>query len=938
MKKWFKSALSMLLALTMVLGWIVILPDAAVPAQAAYTGNAQTDVTIFPSEMIDGVEWTGRFPSVTRLADGSLMAACYWHPVSLHASFTYDDPRGIIKVAYGSADGKTWSEPTTLVTADYLGENGFGVWRDDAGNFYYDAEEATAANASIQIDVNNPNLHVMNDGTILLDFFIRAPWEVPYYGRELEDCSSSNIVTSPAGVLMMTSKDGGQTWSTPTMIPTQYITRGAAKRGTIAEYDDGQLLIPIYGYDEVQSNAYCGSCVLAELNEDGTWNFIRETRMWGATGSDPSTYSWQTEHAMAVTTLNGQEVTYDLIRRSGNLLISYDRGATWEVVAENVEGSDSWFEGAGENLQQPSIVKMDGSNKLIFTWTEAIGTLGQRNVYGKIYTPGEDWSKTSAVLLYKHNPGGGNDIGDATTIQLTNGELFTIYYDVASRRVGGVFSTVDELTVLRSERELVSTAPAWKFIDVDFEDGTVGANYLMQNGNGLWMDVYSDTKTTIGEENGNKYLTTSIGESSASNACWWFNNVSSDATLTFDFKMPDTLESGWQQISVAFGQDNGRANVIFNNKPGVTEVAFSDNAGNLSPTYQGNATTTTTQKYNNVFASGAEAPWYSVKIIWDDYWVYVKIWEKGTDEPENYTFRNQNAQWNLTSKIFIKVTGGAAGTHILMDNVTVSKKTNLSLVEIDENTLGYRFDRDVTYELPVPVVTWSSSDPSVISVDQNGNLSYVGAGTATVTATCNNLSASKEITVGGWNVIDLDFEDDAAGDWVVPNTYGMSFTNYNKTGATKTIVVENGNKYLKINHNAKFVSEIWFPAGPDVTMQFDYQLPSTITTGWHSLVIAPVDNLNYTWQINNLVTSNVRFVNAGALTNEVNNAMSVGTDSPWYTAKITRNGTSSTLTIWEQGKPDTILYNQTVTNSNFTGDKMCIFILIIIFIFRLIVY
>jgi uncharacterized repeat protein (TIGR02543 family) len=280
----------------------------------------------------------------------------------------------------------------------------------------------------------------------------------------------------------------------------------------------------------------------------------------------------------------------------------------------------------------------------------------------------------------------------------------------------------------------------------------------------------------------------------------------------------------------------------------------------------------------------------------------------------------------VEGKIFIKTAGGSTnGERIQIDNICISKKTNLSIVEIDETTLGYRFDRDVTYELPVPVVTWSSSNPSVVDVDANGKLTYNGGvGTATITATCNNLTAIKEIIVDGRNVYDLNFENVTAGGWTVPSTYGMSFTNYGKAVATKTIVEENGNKYLKINHNAKYVSEIWFPAGPNVTMQFDYQLPTTITTGWHSIVIAPANSLNYTWQINNLVTSNVRFVNAGALTNASNNTMSVGTDSPWYTAKIIRNGTTSTLMIWEQGKPETILYNQTVTNNNFTGDQMCI--------------
>ena len=44
-------------------------------------------------------------------------------------------------------------------------------------------------------------------------------------------------------------------------------------------------------------------------------------------------------------------------------------------------------------------------------------------------------------------------------------------------------------------------------------------------------------------------------------------------------------------------------------------------------------------------------------------------------------------------------------------------------------------------------VTWSSSDASVATVDQRGNVTAVGAGTATITATAGDCSATCEVTV-----------------------------------------------------------------------------------------------------------------------------------------------------------------------------------------------
>ena len=488
-------------------------------------------------------------------------------------------------------------------------------------------------------------------------------------------------------------------------------------------------------------------------------------------------------------------------------------------------------------------------------------------------------------------------------IELTNRELFTIYYDVASRCIGGVLSSEDELTVLRSKTELNSTASDWKIYEMDFENYNAGDEVLVQDD--LWMSVYGSTTNTVVEENGNKYVSSTTWANSGSNACWWFNNVSTDATVSFDFRFPDAVtDSGWQQLLLGLGGDWNESTIVFSNAPGVTKMGVYN-----------------TTLEEDVFAAGDT--WYSVKIVWDDYKAYVKIWEQGADEPADYTYIWQNSNFNVDSKVFLKTQGGNTnGERIQLDNICISKKTDLSIVEIDEDTLGCAFDRDMTYELPVPTVTWSSSDPSVIKIDENGSLTYVGTGTATITATCDNLTATKEITVDGWNFIDLNFENDTAGDWTVPSTYGMSFTNYNKTGATKTIVEDGDNKYLKLAHSTRFVSELWFNAGPGATLQFDFRMPSTMGSGkWHQLNISLGNtSFNPQWQfVNSAGSTIVRLYDTAAK----NVANSVWTTTSWYTAKLVWNGSTATLQVWEQGNPETLLYNQTATHSGFTSaDKI----------------
>ena len=924
-KKWFKSALAMLLVIAMVVGIVPDIPNSVSEAEAAYTDNGSADVTVFAED----AEGTGRFPDVTRLADDSLVAVCYWNGVSHHAPFAYGDPMGSVKISYGSADGKTWSEPKVLITPEKLAEWGLGVWyvKDVDGNvtFYYTAEEAEANNAQLAVEARDPNLVVLNDGTLVLTFFTRLPDECNFNGYTFEKNDAEGQDFASGRTYIMYSKDKGENWSNPAEVDSHLLNQGSFKRGNIAVYSDNQILIPLYGYDDVQSNAFHGTCVLAELNEDGTWSFLRETRMWGANGNDTSTYTWETEHSMVVTTLNGQEVTYDLIRSSGNLLISYDRGEKWEIVGKNVEGDDSYFEGASEKLQQPSVYKLDGTNQLFFTWTQAIGTKGQRNVYGKVYTPGEEWTKTSAVLLYKNNTGGGNDVGDPTGIQLENGELFTIYYDVNKRTVGGVINSVDELICLRSERELVSGVEEWKFIDMDFEDGIVGDEYLVQDSNGLWMGVYGTTKTTIYEEEGNKYLKTSIGTSSSSNVCWWFNNISSDATISFDFKMPEILTSGWQQMAVAFGVDTGAANVFFNNLTSGTEVSFSDSAGNLSPVYYGTNTTATTQKYTNIFQAGTEASWYSVKVVWDDYWIYMKIWEKNEAEPEEYTFRSLNSEWNKESKVFLKCTGATTtDTSIWLDNVTISKKTKLSIVETEQNTLDYEFDRDITYELPKPIVVWNSSNPDVVQINQEGKITYVGEGTATITATCDNLTATKQINVGNsWKIQDIDFENVTnVEDWKKSDKYNMVIKSY--ANASQKIIDDSGNKYLEMSGvTSGDITEMLFDVGDEITLSFDVKFPTALPSSWGGVNVSIGNKtFNPQWQFVEVNGSKVLRLYDSNIVQSKADVYQSGANAPWYTVKFVCVGNTTYVKVWEKGTNEPREYTCEATHSGFAGDGM----------------
>ena len=78
----------------------------------------------------------------------------------------------------------------------------------------------------------------------------------------------------------------------------------------------------------------------------------------------------------------------------------------------------------------------------------------------------------------------------------------------------------------------------------------------------------------------------------------------------------------------------------------------------------------------------------------------------------------------------------------------------VSGITLSQNAASLFVDEDMTLSAEVTpedatdkTVTWSSSNASVATVDQNGNVTAVGAGTATITATAGDYSATCEVTV-----------------------------------------------------------------------------------------------------------------------------------------------------------------------------------------------
>lgn len=113
----------------------------------------------------------------------------------------------------------------------------------------------------------------------------------------------------------------------------------------------------------------------------------------------------------------------------------------------------------------------------------------------------------------------------------------------------------------------------------------------------------------------------------------------------------------------------------------------------------------------------------------------------------------------LTISIHIAAAGGTWGTAddfcLYLDKTAILSESTASLTYGEEKQLS----ASLTYEADETGFTWESSDPTVVSVDENGLITAQGVGTATITATSKdsyNLSDSCEITVTALSLENAD--------------------------------------------------------------------------------------------------------------------------------------------------------------------------------------
>lgn len=337
-------------------------------------------------------------------APNGKLLTCYYKN-TLHAPSSAADPFGTICIVESSDNGNIWSEPREILSSSKLLGYGIGT-------------------ASKPVEARDPNFALLNDGTLLLTFWTRV------YSTD------SNIKT-----YMMESKDAGETWGAPILIPSSKLNTWCAKRGNIAVFEDDEILVPVYGSGSSYPNQTAVG-IRGKRNSEGVWVWSEENVI----ASSTTTPSVNINEVALIAT--GGDTVYAFAREPGYVWKSDDRGKTWTLVGE--QGL----------LHQPGMILVD-SNRVFCTWAR---TNFPRPIYGKMFYLNQGWDETEEELIYEYTAGG-VDMADPSAVLTNDGRLLTIYYVTGLRTVSATFTELSDWEL----PDVTGEGEQWKLFESNFE-------------------------------------------------------------------------------------------------------------------------------------------------------------------------------------------------------------------------------------------------------------------------------------------------------------------------------------------------------------------------------------------------------------------------------------------------------------------------------------
>jgi Neuraminidase (sialidase) len=266
-------------------------------------------------------------------------------------------------------DGKTWSTPQTVV----------------------DGPE----------DDRNPALGQLKNGDIILAYAILHGY----------DSSGLKLSTSPAerkaeGVYITRSSDGGKTWTKPEISESTHALQkdggSLSPYGKIVQLPDGTVLMSVY-YQFPDAR--------------GNQEYLFRSHDGGKTWGEPALIGEHYNETGLLALLDGSVVAVLRSETGGHLATAFskDGGRTWSAPTEITRDKE----------HPGDLIRLKNGDVLL--------TYGQRNKPFGVeaiisHDKGKTWDDRSKVVLA--NDAVSTDCGYPSSIQLPNGKIVTIYYQV----------------------------------------------------------------------------------------------------------------------------------------------------------------------------------------------------------------------------------------------------------------------------------------------------------------------------------------------------------------------------------------------------------------------------------------------------------------------------------------------------------------------------
>ncbi|MBQ3556543.1 MAG: DUF4886 domain-containing protein [Oscillospiraceae bacterium] len=743
------------------------LPKIVAAVKAAFADMADKELTQLDAPKVqrdtrDGVVTVDqvnapsalRFPDLKKLPDGRLVATYIDAPIH-SGNFTYP-----IMGNYGphfaisEDNGETWTVREfydTRTAVEEMNAPGMGSAfnRYELLKVQLPNNDYVVAGMSGDSDLMPVKMDLDNDGE-MEDALLHTGTFRLYHngGYDAQVWLTWIAVDDLAGWM---AGEPGKRWA-----DFQYLS-GDNKRGDGVQFNDGTILLPTYSGVE---NVHVYDLKFNPEIQRWEWDPVEDARQVPNLAPEGDTVSIGEEfNEFSLLTPDGTDkLVYGFARSSGMVVITRDRGRTWELIDNEVTG-----------VLQPQMTLID-SNRAFTTWATGKLANGEgRPSWGKVFYLNAGWEESETSLIYapiKHGQGVEQDCADPSCAYLDDGRVLTIMYETSLRSIVGVWDDPNSPefwpNILKAEHYVPQFTLEKKNLSAVIKTWRAPADKIPDSSYIMEFDLSLDNASSVAE--------------------------------------------------VRMRQGIG---VKFSTK-GITC---------LENTCVKEMTLATNKRYNVQLA-------YVGRMIWG------KIWADGAQEPDWAIWCTDHLDQDCTKAASIVALNGSIKINNLVAKIPAKLKVEESVAaSAADGSHPIAYDRYSTEG----TMTFTSSDPNVVTVNNEGVATFHNPGRAVVTTTISNSageiisgktivsvsSAPQEVTGQGEKTVihTDDFSAYPVGDnafysYMGPDkvyaTQSSSTTGYN-------ILEENGDKFLRMYDDFK-QAPTWVMVNKDITGAYSVQL------------------------------------------------------------------------------------------------------------------